>query len=82
MVLLMGKILFFSISLLLLICGCAVPQKKSDLLATPGMETPSDQFSGSAFLPYSKMITAVKSGWPVKNPQEQSAAFTVLNGIL
>ena len=77
----MKKKLFFFIPLFLVLSGCAVTEEKTDLLSHPGMETQSDLFPSSIFLPYSKVFQPYKSAWLVKNPARQQAIFSVLRGV-
>ena len=77
----MKKKLFLSIPLLLVLCGCAVTEEKINLLSHPGMETQTELFPGSIFLPYSKVFKPYKSARLVKNPSRQQAFFSVLNGV-
>ena len=81
MVNIMKKKLFLSIPLLLILCGCAVTEEKINLLASPGMETQTELFPHSTFLPYSKVFKSYKSAWLVKNPAQQQALFSVLRGV-
>ncbi len=74
------KRLIFAVPVFLLFSGCAVTEKKINLLTEPGLEKQTALFYGDRFQPFSKMISPCKSGWLVKNPEKVPVIFSVFKG--
>ncbi|MBE6406735.1 MAG: hypothetical protein E7040_12050 [Lentisphaerae bacterium] len=64
-----------------LLSGCSTMEKKTELLATPGMEKQSDLFPGEYFQPFSKVIKPYDSAWLVVNPEKEPVFYTVFQGM-
>ena len=64
-----------------LLSGCSTMEKKTELLAVPGMEKQSDLSSGEYFQPFSKVIKPYGSAWLVVNPDKEPVFYTVFQGV-